>query len=285
MKRIVTIQDISCIGKCSLTVALPIISACGVETAVIPTAVLSTHTAFDGFTFRDLTDEIPPIAAHWKAQGMAVDAIYTGYLGSFQQLEIVSRFFDQFKTTENLILVDPVMADNGALYAGFTPAFVQEMAKLCGKADIIVPNLTEACYLLNVPYPGEDYTRADIQHILTELGKLGCKQVVLTGVSLEPGRLGVMAYDTEKQTFFEYYNEKMPSSFHGTGDVFASVVVGAMMRGCPLEDALRLAVDFTLESIRKTVADPEHRWYGVNFEEAIPLLVSRLSHESHPSNH
>ena len=285
MKRIVTIQDISCIGKCSLTVALPIISACGVETAVIPTAVLSTHTAFDGFTFRDLTDEIPPIAAHWKAQGMAVDAIYTGYLGSFQQLEIVSQFFDQFKTPENLILVDPVMADNGALYAGFTPEFVQEMAKLCGKADIIVPNLTEACYLLNIPYPGEDYTRADIQHILTELGKLGCKQVVLTGVSLEPGRLGVMAYDTEKQAFFEYYNEKMPSSFHGTGDVFASVVVGAMMRGCPLEDALRLAVDFTLESIRKTVADPEHRWYGVNFEEAIPLLVSRLSHEPHPSNH
>ena len=285
MKRIVTIQDISCIGKCSLTVALPIISACGVETAVIPTAVLSTHTAFDGFTFRDLTDEIPPIAAHWKAQGMAVDAIYTGYLGSFQQLEIVSQFFDQFKTPENLILVDPVMADNGALYAGFTPEFVQEMAKLCGKADVIVPNLTEACYLLNIPYPGEDYTRADIQHILTELGKLGCKQVVLTGVSLEPGRLGVMAYDTEKQTFFEYYNEKMPSSFHGTGDVFASVVVGAMMRGCPLEDALRLAVDFTLESIRKTVADPEHRWYGVNFEEAIPLLVSRLSHEPHPSNH
>lgn len=285
MKRIVTIQDISCIGKCSLTVALPIISACGVETAVIPTAVLSTHTAFDGFTFRDLTDEIPPIAAHWKAQGMAVDAIYTGYLGSFQQLEIVSQFFDQFKTPENLILVDPVMADNGALYAGFTPEFVQEMAKLCGKADIIVPNLTEACYLLNIPYPGEDYTRADIQHILTELGKLGCKQVVLTGVSLEPGRLGVMAYDTKNKTFFEYYNEKMPSNFHGTGDVFASVVVGAMMRGCPLEDALRLAVDFTLESIRKTVADPEHRWYGVNFEEAIPLLVSRLSHEPHPSNH
>ena len=285
MKRIVTIQDISCIGKCSLTVALPIISACGVETAVIPTAVLSTHTAFDGFTFRDLTDEIPPIAAHWKAQGMAVDAIYTGYLGSFRQLEIVSQFFDQFKTPENLILIDPAMADNGALYAGFTPEFVQEMAKLCGKADIIVPNLTEACYLLNIPYPGEDYTRADIQHILTELGKLGCAQVVLTGVSLEPGRLGVMAYDTKNKTFFEYYNEKMPSNFHGTGDVFASVVVGAMMRGCPLEDALRLAVDFTLESIRKTVADPEHRWYGVNFEEAIPLLVSRLSHEPHPSNH
>ena len=284
MKRIVTIQDISCIGKCSLTVALPIISACGVETAVIPTAVLSTHTAFDGFTFRDLTEEIPPIAAHWKAQGMAVDAIYTGYLGSFQQLEIVSQFFDQFKTPDNLILVDPVMADNGALYAGFTTEFVQEMAKLCGKADIIVPNLTEACYLLGIPYLGDHYTRADIQHILQELGKLGAKQVVLTGVSLKPGRLGVMAYDSENETFFEYDNEKMPSSFHGTGDVFASVVVGAMMRGCSLNDALRLAVDFTLESIRKTVADPDHRWYGVNFEEAIPLLVARLTHSNHPSN-
>lgn len=285
MKRIVTIQDISCIGKCSLTVALPIISACGVETAVIPTAVLSTHTAFDSFTFRDLTDEIPPIAAHWKAQGMTMDAIYTGYLGSFQQLEIVSQFFDQFKTPDNLILVDPVMADNGALYAGFTPEFVKEMAKLCGKADIVVPNLTEACYLLNIPYLGENYTREDIQHILTELGKLGCKQVVLTGVSLEPKQLGVMAYDTEHKTFFEYYNEKLPSSFHGTGDVFASVVVGAMMRGCLLADALGLAVDFTLESIKKTVADPAHRWYGVNFEEAIPLLAARLPHEYHPSNH
>lgn len=285
MKRIVTIQDISCIGKCSLTVALPIISACGVETAVIPTAVLSTHTAFDGFTFRDLTDEIPPIAAHWKAQGMAVDAIYTGYLGSFQQLEIVSRFFDQFKTTENLILVDPVMADNGALYAGFTPAFVQEMAKLCGKADIIVPNLTEACYLLNIPYPGRTTPERTSSTSSPSWASWAASRWCSPGSAWEPGRLGVMAYDTEKQTFFEYYNEKMPSSFHGTGDVFASVVVGAMMRGCPLEDALRLAVDFTLESIRKTVADPEHRWYGVNFEEAIPLLVSRLSHEPHPSNH
>ena len=281
MKRIVTIQDISCIGKCSLTVALPIISACGVETAVIPTAVLSAHTAFHGFTFRDLTEEILPIAAHWKQEGMTVDAIYTGYLGSFQQLEIVSQCFDQFKTPDSVIVVDPAMADNGALYAGFTPEFVKEMAKLCGKADIIVPNLTEACYLLDIPYLGEQYTKQDIQDILVALSALGAKQVVLTGVSFAPDQLGVMAYHGESKRFFAYYNEKMPYSFHGTGDVFASAMVGAMMRGGTLDQALELAVDYTLESIRKTIADPAHRWYGVNFEEAIPMLVSRVAALSH----
>lgn len=280
MKRIVTIQDISCVGKCSLTVALPIISACGVETAVIPTAVLSTHTAFEGFTFRDLTEEILPVTAHWKQEQLQFDAIYTGYLGSFEQLEIVSQCFNAFKTPENLIVVDPVMADHGALYAGFTPEFVREMAKLCGKADIIVPNLTEACYLLDIPYLGEDYTREEIEHILISLNQLGAKKVVLTGVSFQPDKLGVMAYDGETKAFFQYYNEKMPASFHGTGDVFASVVVGAMMRGCSFDQALEIAVDYTLECIRKTVADPDHRWYGVNFEEAIPMLVSRLQHSA-----
>lgn len=283
LKRIVTIQDISCIGKCSLTVALPIISACGVETAVIPTAVLSTHTAFTGFTFRDLTEEILPIVAHWKREHMTVDAIYTGYLGSFQQLEIVSQVFDQFKTLDNFILVDPAMADNGALYAGFTPEFVKEMAKLCGKADIMVPNLTEACYLLDIPYLGERYTKQDIQDILVALSALGAKQVALTGVSFSPDQLGVMAYDAETGTFFSYYNEKMPASFHGTGDVFASVVVGAMARGHTLWEALPLAVDYTLESIRKTIADPARQWYGVNFEEAIPMLTTRLSEKAHES--
>lgn len=280
MKRIVTIQDISCVGKCSLTVALPIISACGVETAVIPTAVLSTHTAFQGFTFRDLTEEILPVTAHWKREQLQFDAIYTGYLGSFEQLEIVSQCFDTFRTPDNLILVDPAMADNGTLYKGFTTEFVREMAKLCGKADIIVPNLTEACYLLDIPYLGDNYTQADIERILVSLSELGAKKVVLTGVSFQPGQLGVMAYDGESNSFFQYYNEKMPSSFHGTGDIFASVVVGAMMRGCSLNEALEIAVDYTLECIRKTVADPEHRWYGVNFEEAIPMLVSRLEHSS-----
>lgn len=278
MKRIVTIQDISCIGKCSLTVALPIISACGVETAVIPTAVLSTHTAFQGFTFRDLTEEITPISEHWKKEGIGFDAIYTGYLGSFEQLEIVSRLIDQFKTEDNLIIVDPVMADNGALYPGFTQEFVAEMAKLCGKADVIVPNLTEASYMLQIPYVGEEYSEETIKEMLLSLSQLGTKKVVLTGVSFAPDQLGVMAYDAEQKRFFCYFNEKLSASFHGTGDVFASAMTGAMMNNCSLEQALEVAVDYTVESIRKTMEDPEHRWYGVNFERAIPMLVERLNH-------
>ena len=151
MKRIVTIQDISCVGKCSLTVALPIISAMGVEAAVVPTAVLSTHTMFKGFTFRDLTEDIQPISAHWEKENFGFDAIYTGYLGSFEQLQLMSEFFDTYKTKDNVIFVDSVMGDYGKLYTGFTPEFAAEMAKLCGKADIIVPNMTEAAYMLNIP--------------------------------------------------------------------------------------------------------------------------------------
>ena len=144
MKRIVTIQDISCVGKCSLTVALPIISAMGIETAVIPTAVLSTHTAFKNFTYRDLTGDLPKIAKHWKQEKFNFDGIYTGYLGSIEQIDILKEFFKQFKTPNNFIFIDPVMADNGKLYAGFDEKFVREMKELCKMADIIVPNLTEA---------------------------------------------------------------------------------------------------------------------------------------------
>ena len=276
MKRVVTIQDISCVGKCSLTVALPIISACGVETAVIPTAVLSTHTAFHDFTFHDLTDEVERIARHWRKEGIGFDAIYTGYLGSFEQLELVSRFIDRFRSGDNLVLVDPAMGDNGALYKGFTPDFAAEMAGLCGRADVIVPNLTEATCMLGRPYVGEDYDEGYIRELLRDLAELGARQVVLTGVSFTEEKLGVMAYDREKKRYFSYCNEKLPASFHGTGDVFASAVTGVMMRGRPLEQALEIAVDYTLESIKKTVKDPEHRWYGVNFEEALPMLVDRL---------
>ncbi len=276
MKRIVTIQDISCVGKCSLTVALPIISAMGVETAVIPTAVLSAHTAFSNFTFRDLTQEIPAVARHWKSQDLSFDAIYTGYLGSIEQLELVSQFFDAFKTPENLIFLDPVMGDHGKLYAGFQPAFAGEMAKLCAKADVIVPNLTEAALLLDIPYPGEDCDQEFLQRILVDLSKLGAKKTILTGVGLTPGKLGVMGYDAETGHFFHYETHRLPSSFHGTGDIFASACVGALMNGLDLGGALALAADFTAESIRYTLADPAPRWYGVNFEEALPMLIRRL---------
>lgn len=276
MKRIVTIQDISCVGKCSLTVALPIISAMGVETAVIPTAVLSTHTAFKGFTFRDLTEDISAIAEHWKKEAIDFDAIYTGYLGSFEQLKLVSELFDDFKTDKNIIFIDPVMADNGKLYPGFTQEFANEMALLCSKADVIVPNLTEASFMLGVPYVSENYDEEYIKDLLIKLSKLGTRKVVLTGVSFHENELGVMSYDTESKQFFTYFRENIPVSFHGTGDVFASCCVGALMNDYSLEDSLKIAVDYTVESIKLSVNDTAHRWYGVNFESAIPTLVKSL---------
>lgn len=276
MKRIVTIQDISCVGKCSLTVALPIISACGVEAAVVPTAVLSTHTAFQGFTFHDLTDEITPIAEHWKKENFKFDAIYTGYLGSFEQLRLMSKFFDDFGTDDNIVFIDPVMADNGKLYPGFTQEFADEMAKLCGKADIIVPNLTEACFMLHREYIPEGYDEAYIKGILKDLAALGAKNTVLTGVSFEKGKLGVMGYASEEDRFFSYYTERIDVSFHGTGDVFASACVGALMRGLTLENSLKTAANYTVDSIKKTVAEPNHNTYGVNFEQSVPLLLEEL---------
>lgn len=275
MKRIVTIQDISCVGKCSLTVALPVISACGVETAVIPTAVLSVHTAFPSFTFRDLTDEITPVAENWKAQQIGFDAIYTGYLGSKRQIDLMERFFDDFKTENTLVFVDPVMADNGRMYTGFSPDFADSMARLCAKADIIVPNLSEACFMLHRDYP-EQYGEEEIRAILRELTELGAKTAVLTGVSFSPDRIGVMAYDAEKREYFSYFTEKVPQSFHGTGDVFSSTCVGALMRGLPLSGALKTAADFTLAAIKETVKNPVHNWYGVDFETALPQLLREL---------
>lgn len=277
MKRVVSIQDISCLGKCSLTVALPIISAMGVETCVVPTAVLSTHTGgFSGFTFHDLTQEVAPIAAHWKKEGITFDAIYTGYLGSFEQIELVGQFFDQFGGKDTLVYVDPAMADNGVLYTGFTPEFAKEMGKLCGKADVIVPNLTEASFMLGVDYVGDQYDEAYIKDLLKQLTGLGCKTAVLTGMSFEPGKIGAMAYDSSTDTYASYFNEKLPVQFHGTGDVFASACVGALMNGKDLAGALKVAVDYTLECIRETQNDPDARWYGVNFESAIPMLVHSL---------
>lgn len=276
MKRILTIQDISCVGKCSLTVALPIISAFGVETSVLPTAVLSTHTAFNGFTFRDLTDDLQSISKHWKEQKITFDALYTGYLGSFRQIDIVSEIFDDFKTKENFILVDPVMADNGKLYHGFDQKFADRMAKLCGKADIIVPNLTEACFMLHEEYNPDKFDENRIKTMLKHLTDLGCKKAVLTGVSLDSKNLGVYGFDSEKNEFFSYYREHLPQSFHGTGDVFASAFLGGVTIGKSIPSALSIAVDYTVESISNTINNPNRNWYGVDFETSLTYLINRL---------
>ncbi len=276
MKRIVTIQDISCVGKCSLTVALPIISAMGVETSIIPTAVLSTHTMFNNFTCKDLTDEIEPITKHWKEENIGFDAIYTGYLGSFEQIDIIANLFDEFKTPDNIILVDPVMADNGKLYPAFDEAFAKKMATLCAKADIIVPNITEASFMTGMEYK-EVYDEAYIKEMLGKLSELGAKISVLTGVSFKEGTTGVMGYDKENDEYFYYANEKLNASYHGTGDIFASTCVGALMNGLDWKEALKIAADYTAECIRITMEDPAKPWYGVNYEEAMPYLMKLIN--------
>ena len=276
MKRVLTIQDVSCVGKCSLTVALPIISAFGIETAVLPTAVLSTHTAFKGFTFRDLTLDMLPCAEHWENEKIEFDSLYTGYLGSKEQIDIVKTIFNKFKKDDNFILVDPVMADNGKLYAGFSEEFPSQMAKLCQIADVIVPNLTEASFLLNVPYVSSGYNEEYIKNMLIKLTDLGAKKAVLTGVSFEPNKLGVYAYDKESGKFCKYFTKKLPYSFHGTGDIFASTLVGALAKNKSFYSSLKLAVDYTVLCISKTAENPDHNWYGVEFERALPYLIKKI---------
>lgn len=277
MKRIVTVQDISCVGKCSLTVALPIISAMGTEAAIIPTAVLSTHTMFKNFTFKDLADQIEPIAEHWKSEGLDFDALYTGYLGSFEQIDLMKKFFEDFG--ENALkFVDPAMGDNGKLYPAFDEKFAKHMATLCAKADIIDPNLTEASFMLGLEYKEDgEYDEAYIKNVLKKLTGLGAKIAILTGVSLSPDKIGAMGYDSEKDEYFSYYNDKINAKYHGTGDIFSSSLLGAIVKGKSLEKSIEIAADFTRKSIELTENDKDKCWYGVNFEEAIPYLVEKIA--------
>ncbi len=274
MKRIITVQDISCVGKCSLTVALPVISAMGVEACVLPTAVLSTHTAFKDFTFRDLTNDISAITRHWQQEKISFDAIYTGYLGSFEQIELMQQFISDFGGGSTRVIVDPCMGDNGALYSGFTPDFAKAMAGLCSKADVIVPNLTEAAFMLGQPYKAEGYTKEYIEDLLRSLAALGSRRIVLKGISFDDKKLGIASYDSESQKIIWYFHERMPQSFHGTGDIFASVLTGALVRGLNLDKACRLAADFVVESIKKTLSHKDYNWYGVDFEAALHMLTS-----------
>ena len=275
MKRVLTIQDISCLGKCSITVALPIISAMGVETVILPTAVLSTHTMFKNFTVKDLTDQLIPITEHWKNEGVQFDAIYTGYLGSAEEIEIAKRIFAEFGTKDNVIFVDPVMADNGKLYPAFDEDYAKLNAGLCGAADVIVPNITEACFMTGTEYR-ESYDEDYIRGLLQKLAALGSRVVLVTGVSLSAGKTGVMGYDREKDEYFTYQNDRVNASYHGTGDIFSSVCIGGILRGLALRDAMALAADYTALTIRTTLENPKKPWYGVDFEATLPQLIREL---------
>lgn len=277
MKRILTIQDISCVGKCSLTVALPVLSAAGLETCVLPTAVLSCHTGFSSFTLHDLTPDIAGIERSWEKEHFSFDAVYTGYLSSAEQVSLVQDIVKRFLRPGGLFLVDPAMADHGKLYPGFDMQFAHTLGGLCRSADVAVPNLTEAAMILNQPYRDSGYERSYIQGLLKGLTDMGSRAAVITGVSFDEEHLGVMAYDSSTDEFYEHYTKKIEQSFHGTGDLFASSVTASLMRGKNLQDALRVATEFTLASIEKTRADSNPNWYGVNFEEAIPYFLELLN--------
>ena len=276
-KRVAAIHDISCVGRCSLTVALPILSAAGLDTSVLPTAILSTHTGgFEGFTYRDLTEDIDPISKHWQSLNLKFDALYSGFLGSYEQIDLVANLFDTFRTKDTLVLVDPVMADNGVLYSIYSPEMAKGMTKLCAKADIIVPNLTEAAFLLEEEYIGESYSQDYIERTLKKLSSLGAKKVVLSGVSFEKGKLGAAAFNSDTGKISYAFNDKIDGYFHGTGDVFGSALLSALLNDFSLEEAVQIAVDYTHRCIILTQkADLEKR-YGVCFEKAIPYLIQKL---------
>lgn len=276
-KRVAAIHDLSGFGKCSLTVALPILSAAGIETSALPTAILSTHTGgISGYTYRDLTEDMRPVMKHWKSLDIKFDAIYTGFLGSFEQLDIVKDFFDAFRQEDNLILVDPVMGDNGELYTVFTREFAAGMRMLCQKADIIVPNLTEAALLLDEPFHPGPYTHAYIESLLRKLGALGPQKVVLTGVYFKEGELGAATYDRTTDTIDYVFTQKIPGYYHGTGDVFASALLSALLNDFSLIDAAAIAVHFTTDSIRRTYKAKTDYRFGVNFEQSFPDFLKEL---------
>ena len=273
-KKILTIQDISCVGQCSLTVALPILSACGLETCILPSAVLSTHTAgFSGFTFRDLTDDMPEIQAHWQKENIKFKAIYTGYLGSVKQVGYVENILNTMGTDDCVRIVDPAMADNGKLYSIFNDEYVAAMRGLCASADILVPNITEAAFLANVEYR-EVYDEEYINMLLEKLVALGAKAVVLTGVSYSADKTGVLVYENGKSRYYEH--NKISKGCHGTGDIYASAFTGALMNDKDIFEAAKIAADYTVKCIINTQGDSEH-WYGAKFETALKDLIDMLA--------
>lgn len=275
MKRIKTcaaVHDLSGLGKCSLTVVLPILSAAGIETSVIPTALFSNHTAFPSFHKRDLTGDMMPIVDEWKKIGVRFDAVYSGFLGSIDQINIVSDIIDTYAEDDNLILVDPVMGDGGRLYTTITDEMAEGMKKLCSKADIIVPNLTEACRMLGIEYREGPHERKYIEDIMKGLSLMGVKYAVLTGIFFDEENLGTACIDGSNGEISYCMTKKYSGMFHGTGDIFASVLLAKLLNGKNISEAMRDAVDFTSRAIANTVKENRDRLLGVAFEPELHTL-------------
>ncbi len=276
-ERILAVHDISCVGRCSLAVAVPIISSVGIECSGLPTAVLSTHTGgFTGYTYRDLTDDMVPIDEHWQTLDIRFDAFYTGFLGSFEQISIVKRLFGDLSHEGTRIYVDPVMADKGRLYPVFGPDFPAGMRGLCEMADVITPNLTELCFMLDIKYRDGPYTREYIDSVLEQAREFGVKKIVLTGIGFRDGEMGVVYRDYTTGETGEIMRKEIPGYYHGTGDVFSSAFVGAHESGLSLGDAVTAAVNLTVGSIARTYDTKADVRYGVNFEVGLRGYIAEV---------
>ena len=274
--RILTIQDISCLSQCSLTVALPIISAFGIETCILPTAILSTHTAFKGFTCMDFTEEFKKIIAHWEKEKISFNVFYTGYLLNKEQIDITKEIFNKFSINNNsLKIIDPVMGDNGKLYTGFDLNFAQAMKSLCLNADIILPNLTEACLLTGYEYK-EKYDEEYISNLIKKLEEFKVKIIILTGISYDENTTGVIVVENGKIKYYKH--RKISKTCHGTGDVYSSIFIGSYLKGMNVFDAACAAADFVLECIEYTIKDKSH-WYGVKFEPLLANFIINLKNK------
>lgn len=274
--KILTIQDLSCYGQCSITVALPVISAFGIETAVLPSAVLSTHTSgFTDYTVRDLTDDLPAIRRHWESEGINFDAIYTGFIASAEQLDYIKDIINSRLKQQGLVFVDPAMADNGEFYNGFDQEFADKMGELCKLGDYILPNTTEACYILHRPWK-EKFTKDEMLEMAKELADFTKRYVILKGYENDNNEMGMIVLDKDDSSIRIVYNDRVDYMSHGTGDVFASSFVGSVMIGKSPEAAAKIAGEFTKKAIEKTIGDETHT-YGVKFEQAIPELYDLLN--------
>lgn len=272
-KRIVSVQDISCLGQCSMTVALPVLSAMGVETAILPSAILSTHTGgFQDCFVHDLTEQMPEIISHWQREGIRFDAVYTGYISDARQFGIIASLRALLRE-DGLVIVDPAMADHGRLYKGLGPDIVEGMRQLVSQADVILPNLTEAAILLGREYR-EQYTREELEQMLWALGALGPRYTIVTGVGFEHGKIGAVCYDRQTERVVSYFTDRAEKSYHGTGDIFSSVAVADIVRGRSMEQALKDACEFTARAITATVGDDSHP-YGVHFESVLAEMLEK----------
>ena len=277
-KRVLALHDLSCFGSCSLTVAIPIIAAFGHDCIPLPNSLLSAHTGIEGFTILDLTPNMRPIMEHWNRLGLDFDCIYTGFLGNDEQIDIAADTIDRLADDDTLVVVDPAMADNGELYPTFGTWFPVHMRKLCARADILKPNITEACLLLGIDYKNGPYTEEWIHELLRGLSELGPTKIVLTGVYFDNSELGAAIYDSATDKPEYIFDDTVPGIYYGTGDIFCSVLVGAVTGGKSLREAVELAVEFTRESIARTYRAGTNPKYGVNFEAGLPDLIRKIGH-------